>query len=236
MKQYYFLLGKDQMGPFTIEELKAQKITEHTLVWTYGMENWEQAKNFPELIQKEVPPPPPIFDRNNNEYTQDFNERGNNDIRQSFLKNKKPVFYLIIWISFHLFSLLMSYSQIGFFNDTGEPKKEEFWPFVSFTREVEIFKDNTRTNFGLNNLKKPTKVEDTIGKLHKNAFDLFMEEKSGTSLIYSPVYEFVFNGLFTEYDWSEFAFYVGAALIIYLLMYVSAQDGNKEGLQNNKHL
>lgn len=35
-----------------------------------------------------------------------------------------------------------------------------------------------------------------------------------------------FNGLFVEYDWTEFAFYVGGALIVYFLVKVSNIQSN----------
>jgi len=61
MKEYFYLIGKDQKGPFSFEEIVAKGITEDTLIWCDGMDNWEKLKNIPELKQvlKTVPPPPP---------------------------------------------------------------------------------------------------------------------------------------------------------------------------------
>jgi hypothetical protein len=47
MKEYYFLLGEEHKGPFTIEELKCQEISKDTLIWKSGAENWEKAIEFP---------------------------------------------------------------------------------------------------------------------------------------------------------------------------------------------
>ena len=61
MKEYFYLIGKDQNGPFSFEELVAKGITEDTLIWSEGMDNWEKLKDIPELKQvlRPGPPPPP---------------------------------------------------------------------------------------------------------------------------------------------------------------------------------
>jgi hypothetical protein len=63
-KQYYYLDGKDQKGPLSIEKLNDVGIKPDTLVWSDDMENWKPAKEVPELadIIKKLPPPPPIID------------------------------------------------------------------------------------------------------------------------------------------------------------------------------
>lgn len=63
-KYYYYLEGKDQKGPLTIEKLNEVGIKADTLVWSDDMENWKPAKEVPELsvIIKKLPPPPPIID------------------------------------------------------------------------------------------------------------------------------------------------------------------------------
>lgn len=63
-KQYYYLDGKDQKGPLSIEKLNDVGIKPDTLVWSDDMENWKPAKEVSELadIIKKLPPPPPIID------------------------------------------------------------------------------------------------------------------------------------------------------------------------------
>lgn len=63
-KQYYYLDGKDQKGPLSIEQLNEVGIKSDTLVWSDDMENWKPAKEVSELtdIIKKLPPPPPIID------------------------------------------------------------------------------------------------------------------------------------------------------------------------------
>ncbi|MFZ4671252.1 MAG: DUF4339 domain-containing protein [Flavobacterium sp.] len=59
MKEYYIHNGKDNRGPFNIEELKDQKITKVTPVWSNDMQNWKKAGEVDELksILSNNPPP-----------------------------------------------------------------------------------------------------------------------------------------------------------------------------------
>lgn len=49
MKQYYYLKGIEKHGPFAIEELNQEKITQNTMIWFKGIEEWRPAKDFSEL-------------------------------------------------------------------------------------------------------------------------------------------------------------------------------------------
>jgi hypothetical protein len=59
MKQYYLLEGDSQIGPFTLDQLKTQKITSSTPIWFEGLSEWTTAANLSELkeILNAVPPP-----------------------------------------------------------------------------------------------------------------------------------------------------------------------------------
>lgn len=46
---YYIFENGQQLGPFTIEQLKSRGITSETSVWCEGMPQWTTAKNVPEL-------------------------------------------------------------------------------------------------------------------------------------------------------------------------------------------
>jgi len=41
--------------------------------------------------------------------------------------------WVIVWCIFHLCALILSYKEVKFFNNTGEPRTDRFWPFVNFT-------------------------------------------------------------------------------------------------------
>jgi hypothetical protein len=47
--QYYILVGAEQRGPFSWEQLRGQPIEPETLVWHDGLGDWKQAAQVPEL-------------------------------------------------------------------------------------------------------------------------------------------------------------------------------------------
>lgn len=202
MKEYYYLTGKDQNGPFTIEQLADKGLTNETLIWSEGMENWQKLKDIPELAQtikpKSVPPPPPSDTNEKISKTEVSGqlkvttEKTPNPALEAIKPNKRTLTWLIVWCSFHLFALLMSYSQIGFFNDSGKPKTSEFWPFVTYN----------------------------------SCSDRPYWEAEYTRQ--GNWFKYCFEGIFPNYDWSEFAFYVGGAMVIYLLVRIS----NKQEVSN----
>jgi hypothetical protein len=91
--------------------------------------------------------------------------------------------FLVAWIGFHAMAWLLSILQWPFFNNTGEPQIEKFWPLVKFTE-----KRFTMVQ------KQPVEIWDTTTN---------------------------FNGIFTQYDWTEFLTYVGLVLFGMLLAFVN---------------
>lgn len=145
MKEYFYLTGKDQNGPFTIEELKSKGLTSETLVWFDGIENWKKIKDLPELVNiiniKKVPPPPPVDGIENNVTRTEVSgqlkittEKQDSKSLQYLKPSKNEQLFLISWFAFHLFALITSYSQLEIFNNRGKPQADKFWPFVSFYR------------------------------------------------------------------------------------------------------
>ena len=59
MKKYFYSDGKEKFGPFSFEELKNENITQDTLIWFEGLEDWKPAKDISEFeeIFKLIPPP-----------------------------------------------------------------------------------------------------------------------------------------------------------------------------------
>ncbi len=59
MKKYFYTNGKEQFGTFSLEELKDKNITQETLIWFKGLDNWTKAKYIHELkpILELIPPP-----------------------------------------------------------------------------------------------------------------------------------------------------------------------------------
>jgi hypothetical protein len=67
MKSYYINNDGNQLGPFTIEEIKKNKIDRETMVWFTGLDTWIKAENAEDLkdIFEFIPPPfkkTPIFE------------------------------------------------------------------------------------------------------------------------------------------------------------------------------
>lgn len=61
--KYFIHDGQSELGPFTLDELKAQKVSPSTHIWHEGLAGWTTIDNIPELKQQlfssETPPPFP---------------------------------------------------------------------------------------------------------------------------------------------------------------------------------
>lgn len=222
MKEYFFLKGKDQYGPFTIEQLADKELTNETLIWTDGMESWIMLKDIPELAQKLIPksvPPPPPSDMelkvSKTEVSGQLKvttEKKPNPTLEAIKPNKTALTWLIIWCVFHLFALLMSYSQVEIFNDQGDPDTKKFWPFVAFVTTGTHFEETEES-------KRRGQNWHPRGMFDSRRLDGDWKEDT------------YFHGLFVEYDWTEFAFYVGSVLVIFILFRLSTKH-DPEAISN----
>jgi hypothetical protein len=90
MNTYYLHDGTILSGPFTLDELKAKKITKITSVWCEGMEDWKNAGEVEELKKTLFSTPPPIRSfvapptPSENEYV--------TEVKKFATVNKKPLF------------------------------------------------------------------------------------------------------------------------------------------------
>lgn len=60
MKKFYLHNGKDQQGPFDIEDLKSKNINKESSIWFEGLSEWTSADKIDELqvlFSKTTPPP-----------------------------------------------------------------------------------------------------------------------------------------------------------------------------------
>lgn len=145
MKKYYYLSGKVQNGPFSIDELKEKNLSNETLVWTTGMENWQKLIDVLELqsLLKTMPPPPPLEANQpttKTEISGQIKITNEKEVAKEYniLKpTKKQLAYYLIWICIHVVIFLLTktktdfiqYSADGFHYD----RPERFWPFnISF--------------------------------------------------------------------------------------------------------
>lgn len=199
MKKYFYLTGDIQNGPYTIDELKGKELTSETLAWTEGMGNWEKIKEIPELLEilniKLMPPPPPTENKEKNFITEVSGqikvttEKTPNPTIEAIKPTRTSLKWLIIWCSFHLFALLMSYSQIEIFSDD-EPETDKFWPFVEFSYNYQNITD----------------------------LEPYSESYTHHAKIENKTH---FNGIFIDYDITEFLFYVGGAIILFVIFKLS---------------
>lgn len=93
MKKYYLHNGQQNIGPFNKEQLKEQKITKDTPVWSEDMNDWKKAGEIDELKIILLSIPPPIYNSQKNEFVKPQ--------KRSFLK------YFLIGI------FLMAFVAIG---------------------------------------------------------------------------------------------------------------------------
>jgi len=60
MRKYYTHNGNEQLGPFSLAELKSRKITKNTPVWFEGLSDWVDASAIDELKDYFENSPPPF--------------------------------------------------------------------------------------------------------------------------------------------------------------------------------
>ncbi|MCH8535318.1 MAG: DUF4339 domain-containing protein [Flavobacteriaceae bacterium] len=209
MKEYYIILNDEQHGPYSIQDLKDKNLKKDTFVWCEGLDDWQKLEDTPDLIEfiklsKKPPPMPSVGEKvAKTEVSGSLNIKDGNKNYETLYKlrpNKKILTFLLLWVSFNLFALVMSYSEVDVFNNSGAPQTEKLWPFVEFNEclyEYSIRYSN-RTTW----MKRPSyPMGGYTGNKRCN-----------------------FNGIFTQYDWSEFALYVGGIFIIFIVIRVSTFD------------
>jgi hypothetical protein len=106
MNVYYIEQNGKSQGPYSLEELKEQKIIGNTLVWKDGNPDWKIADEFEELksIIKTTPPPLP------NQTSGQYDESYSKDIHAMFL----GIFILAINIWYYLNNESFSNTEAGF--------------------------------------------------------------------------------------------------------------------------
>ena len=59
MKKYFYSDGKEKHGPLSIDELEQEDITNDTLIWFEGLEDWTPARDLDDIKPiLEINPPP----------------------------------------------------------------------------------------------------------------------------------------------------------------------------------
>ncbi len=180
------------------------RLLDDTKVWHDGLEGWKQISEINELSAFAIKRPPSlnaghIVETPNSNYKTEVSghlkvttEKVPSPTLEAIKPTRSTLTWLIVWCSFHLFALLMAYSQIDIFNKD-KSNTDKFWPFVSFTYDTVSEKGWSM------------KVGESM------PLDEYYDRNGG------------FYGIFAEYDWTEFALYVGGAIVIYLLVSISGK-------------
>ena len=177
MVEYYYSIDNTKFGPLSLEELRQKNLNPNTLIWHKSLPDWIRIEELPELKDHKIPATPPELPVSPLKSPKTRRVTGQKNKHElSTAELIKRYRWVIGWALFHVIALILSYSEIKIFNDTGAPKTDKFWPFVKFTYPYFIPDDNT------------TYVR--------------------------------FNGFFTQYDWTEFSFYVGSVLFFIVLIQV----------------
>lgn len=192
MVDYYYNDGNETFGPYSIDQLKKKNLSPDTLVWHERLPEWAHLKDLPEAANyssgNKTPPPIPSSLKRNTERKTEIEHSKIVQGRTVYLKaeeiiiSRRVIKWLMIWTFFHIFALFTSYKEVPFFNESGEPKPNNFWPFVNFFDEYYV--------------KEPV----AAGQL--------------------PETRLKFNGLFVNYDWTEFGCYVGGLLLMVVFYYL----------------
>jgi hypothetical protein len=87
-QSYYYLNGKAQLGPFTLDKLQQTPLKPDTLVWNKSLPDWVEARMLPELqaffvARPQAAPPPPYPSDMQSSYNQPLYSPtfGNQNIR-----------------------------------------------------------------------------------------------------------------------------------------------------------
>jgi GYF domain 2 len=130
MQTYYFLEGKNVVGPVSLEELHSKNITTETFVWYDGLQDWMKLKEVPKLFYKLE--------------ALSTNQQPELELKQNYAPGKPPpvkrktslhtIYKMLLgWVIFNCFALAASLLKIPFFNNDIDAAPEKFWPFVKFT-------------------------------------------------------------------------------------------------------
>lgn len=123
MNKYFYTDGTNKFGPFSKDELRNQKISRRTKVWFYGMDNWLELSDVPELNDLIISIPPEIKTK----YISDkSNEKKSviNQIRQKLPSINKKKHTASKWfigtiitlvVSFLIYSFIRNQSNANFY-------------------------------------------------------------------------------------------------------------------------
>lgn len=191
-RMYHVTEDQTPLGPFSFEELKRMNIADKSLIWYKGLSEWTPLNDLPDLQKAlnkdEIPPPLPENEPDQPPpiASQPVASLQNKTIKSTGFLSKKSKQFIILWITLHLFALITSYSRIDAFS-SGTTDSSEFWPFVNFKSCGPVPQSAYYND------------DDTT------RMGISQEERNKYC---------GFTGVFSDYDWSEFAIYMTIPILI----------------------
>jgi hypothetical protein len=193
MKEFYYSDGNVQFGPYDLDQLKTKGLKKETLVWHDGLNDWQPLSSLPELSEqlRIGKIPPPLP---SSVSTSKMEITGNVKVTTEKVPNAALE---AITPSRKTLSNLIAWC--GF---------HLFAVLMSYSR-IDIF--------------------NATGEPRTDKFWPFVSftktypvyDSNPGSIHYQIGEQTNFYGLFTQYDLTEFAFYVGGALLLYLFLRIS---------------
>jgi len=92
LRNYFYLEGDKQIGPFTFENLKNENIKKETLIWFEGLDDWKLANDIKELDEILELNPPPIQNDEFYSETKSSETYNKSEESKSFVRKKQGMF------------------------------------------------------------------------------------------------------------------------------------------------
>jgi hypothetical protein len=182
--KYFIQSNNGQLGPLTIDELRAKNIIPVTLVWRQGMQGWTEAGNVPELASL-FPPIPPPFQNTPPPYT--VNASSTNISAQG--QNKKSKMWL--WILSGIGIILVVFFGLGAYSEYKRKQIEDFsLGTQGYDEKVMTVEEIERAN--------PTQFLEAGGQYRSNILDTrfvltgFVKNNATVANYKDPIIEVVF--------------------------------------------
>ena len=128
MRLYFYAENDQQFGPFNLDELKTKRLKKSTLIWTEGMQDWENAEEIAELKSIIIPEPPPLPKKQINtpkietiQIKQPYNQNSNSKYDLTYEKEVEATFFGILLIAIPLlvkFTGILTFDTEESYNNT----------------------------------------------------------------------------------------------------------------------
>lgn len=192
MVDYYYSDGTQTFGPFSIDQLREKQLSPDTLVWHERLNDWSHLKDLPEVstYTSLKRTPPPV------PVAGILKNAKRNQVDNTKQAQGKAVYLKAeeIIISRRVIRWLMIWTFFHMF------------ALLTSYKEVPIFNENGEP-------------KSRYFWPFVNFFDEYYV-KQPDSLQQLPETKLRFNGLFVNYDWTEFGCYVGSLLLMVIFYYL----------------